>query len=357
MRTKCALAACLILLMCSSAIAGSVTVDPRDPMELVSAWHTTGPTDTVFMLPGTYIVGEPAGSWPIQLTHNSPCYVGVGGPEGVIFLGTGVEQAFFLDEYVWDAHIHLERITFRGLSEIIGRVSTIDGAGGEIYFADNIVEECGDGALYPALRVTACWGVVARNEFRNNLGYCVGTYHTSAAIEDNEMYGSLGGIRDQCCESPAVRRNHVHDNTEIGIDTGYYQGGPIEYNIVERNGGTGLTLGSYFDVEHNIVRENTRGIACGGIAMGNAAVHYNDIYDNVEYDLMSASEGPLDHDCTMNWWGSTDPLVIAAGIRDCNDDPDLNATVVFEPFCVAPGCGSTPVESRTWGAIKAMYRR
>jgi len=356
MRAQCALVTCLILLACSSATAWTVTVGPDDPMDLIMAWYTSSSVCTVRMLPGTYVVGEPAIHWPLPLTENSPCLVGDGGPDGVIIQGTGVEQAFFLDENVWDAHIHFEHITFLGLHEIIGRVSTSTGGAGVVCFADNIVEGCGGGASYPALRVTGCSGIIARNEFRDNLGYCVGTYHTSAAIEDNEMYGSLGGIRDQCCESPAVRRNHVHDNSEIGIDTGYYQGGPIEYNIVERNG-TGLTLGSYFDVEYNIVRENTRGVACGGIAVGNAAVHHNDIYDNVEYDLMSASEGPLNHDCTMNWWGSTDPLVIAAGIRDCNDDPDLNVTVVFEPFCVAPGCGSTPVQSRTWGAIKAMYRR
>jgi len=352
MRAFCASTACLILLMCSSAVAINVTVDPSDSIQLITASHTAGRTDTVFILPGTHIV-----SWPIHLTPNSPSYVGVGGPEGVILLGTGVEQAFFLDEGMWGAHIHLERITFRGLHEIIGRVSPIDDAGGEIRFTDNIVEECGDGASYPALRATACSGIIARNEFRNNLGYCIGTYHTTASVEDNEMYGSLGGIHDQCCESPAIRRNHVHDNSGVGIDTGYSEGGPIEYNIIERNGGTGLSLGSYYAVEYNIIRENTRGVACGGMLMGNSAVHYNDIYDNTEYNLMCVSEGPLNHDCTMNWWGSTDPLVIAEGIWDCNDDPELNATVVFEPFCMAPGCGSTPVEARTWGAIKALYRQ
>jgi len=357
MKTQAALTTLLILLSCSSLIAGSVTVDPSDPMELVTATQVAGRSDTVFLLPGTYVVGDPPGAWPIHLTQYSPSYVGVGGPEGVVILGTGVEEAFFLDEGVWDAHIGLQRITFHGLKEIIGRVSTIDGSRGEIHFTDNIVEECGSGQLYPALRATGCSGIIARNVFRNNPGYGIGTYHTTAAIEDNEIYGSLGGIHDQCCESPAIRRNHVHDNTGVGIDTGYTEGGPIEYNLIERNGGTGLALGSDYTVEHNIIRENTRGVSCGGMLTFNADVHFNDIYDNVQYNLLSGNQWANTHDCTMNWWGSLDPDAIAEGIRDANDDPYLHVTVLFDPYCRRPGCGPTPVESDSWGAIKALFRR
>ncbi len=350
MRTRFALTACVILLACSTATAWTITVGPGDPMELVTASHAAGRTDTVFILPGTYVVGG-----PIYLTNDSPSYVGVGGPEGVILLGTGVEQAFFLDEFTWDAHIHLERITFRGLAEIIGRVSPISGAGGEIHFTDNIIEECGSGALYPALKATGCWGIIARNEFRNNLGYGIGTYHTSAAIEDNEIYGSLGGVHDQCCTSPPIRGNHVHDNSGTGIDTGYWEGGAIEYNVIERNGGTGLSVGSSFTVQHNVIRENVRGVASGGISGSWAAIHGNDIYANTEFNLRVESNWAQTLDSTMNWWGSVDPLVIAEGILDCYDDPE-RACVVFEPFCMSPGCEPTPAEVSSWGSIKALFR-
>ena len=56
-----------------------------------------------------------------------------------------------------------------------------------------------------------------------------------------------------------------------------------------------------------------------------------------------------------NWWGTTDPNEIAEMIWDCRDDPATRC-VDFEPWCAAPGCEPVPVESESWGAIKAMYR-
>lgn len=357
MRTLCMAIVCLALLVPSMGSASTYIADPDDPSSLPFLWYACGPSDTILMLPGTYVVGELPGFWPLQLTSNSPSLVGADGPEGVILLGTGEEQAFFLDEFVGGARIHLERITFRQLAEIIGRVDTISGEGGLLRFTDNIVEDCGTGPLYPALRATACGGVIARNVFRNNHGPAIVIYHTSAAIEDNEIYGNSAGISDWCCTSPPIRRNHIHDNSGTGIDTGYYEGGVIEYNVIERNGGTGLVVGSHFTVQHNMIRDNARGVSSGGIAGSYAAIHYNDIYDNAEFNLRAASEYSQTQDCTMNWWGSVDPLLIAEGIQDCYDDPELGVCVVFEPFCTSPGCEPTPVEPTSWGRIKGIYRR
>ena len=154
-----------------------------------------------------------------------------------------------------------------------------------------------------------------------------------------------------------MRRNHIHDNLGTGIDTGYYEGGVIEDNVIERNGGAGLAVGSYFTVQHNVIRENALGVSSGGIAGSYAAIHSNDIYDNAEFNLRASSDYEQTQDCTMNWWGSVDPLVIAEGIQDCYDDPELLVCVVFEPFCMSPGCEPTPVEPSSWGSIKALYRR
>ena len=356
MKKLCMLSVCLALSLPLSGLAATYTVGPGSPDSLAILWYSCGPTDTIRMLPGTYAVGEPAGWWPLLLRSYSPSLVGAGGPEGVILLGTGVEQAFFLEEYTVDARIHFERITFRGLAEIIGRDSPISGAHGELRFSDNIVEDCGAGPSCPTLRTTACWGIVAGNVFRNNHGPAITNYHTSAAIEDNEIYGNPDGIRDQCCTSPPMRGNHVHDNSGIGIDTGYYEGGVIEYNVIEHNGGTGLMVGSHFTVQHNVIRENVRGVSSGGISGSNASIHGNDIYDNTEFNLGVGSNYTQTQDCTMNWWGSVDSLVIAEGILDCYDDPERTC-VVFEPFCMSPGCEPTPVEPSSWGSIKALYRR
>jgi len=343
----------MVLLAPSAGLAVTVTVGPDS---LAMYWYSY--VDTIRMLPGTYVAGEPAGYWPLRVRSWSPALVGVGGPDGVTILGTGVEQAFYLEEGTIDAHIHFERLTFSELAEIIGRPDPISGEHGSLHFTDNIVEECGTGPSCPALRTTGCWGIVARNIFRNNHGPAIANYHTSAAIEDNEIYGNPEGITDYCCTSPPIRGNHVHDNLGTGIDTGYYEGGAIEYNVIERNGGTGLAVGSHFTVQYNVIRENARGVvASGGMSFSCAAIHRNDIYDNTGFNLGAFSQYEQTQDCTMNWWGSVDPLVIAEGIHDCLDDPESRVCIEFEPFCMSPGCEPVPVEPSSWGSIKALFRR
>ena len=353
MKTLCALAVCLALLLPSVASATTYTVDPST---LAGAWYSCGASDTLRMLPGTYVVGEPGGWWPLQLSSNSPCLVGAGGPEGVVLLGSGDDQAFFLDEYDY-AHIHFEHITFRGIGEILGRESSISSGGGALHFTDNIVEYCGTGQQVAGLRVTECSGLIARNVFRNNYSYAITTYHTTAAIEDNEMYENLGGIWDMCCEGPPIRRNHIHDNQNHAIRAAYWESGPCEYNVIERNGGTGIVTSYLGTVEHNVIRENAVGVAGSSWCGSAAELHYNDICDNDEYNLWVTTSHPLTWDCTHNWWGSIDPEVISQTIWDCNDDPEAETCVVFEPFCTAAGCEPVPVESMSWGGIKALYRR
>jgi len=350
MRALCLLFASMILLVPSAGLAVTVTVGP-DSMFLY--WY--GSADTIRMLPGTYVVDDASMWWPLRLDSGSPALVGVGGPEGVTILGSGDERAFYLPEFTNDANIHFEQITFRGLAEIILRASPL-GDGGMLHFTDNIVEECGLGPVYPPLNAGSCAGVIARNTFCNNSGPAIATYHSSTVIEDNEIYENGDGIKDWCCTSPPIRGNHIHDNLRTGIDTGYFEGGPIEYNLIEHNG-WGLVVGSSFTVEHNIVRENEHGVWSGAMPGTHADIHHNDIHDNGEYNLGVGGDYEQMYDCTMNWWGSVDPLVIAEGIHDCHDDPEVPICVVFEPFCTSPGCQPSPVEPSSWGGIKALYRR
>ena len=351
MRTLCILVMSALLLAPSDGLGLTVTVGPDS---LCLYWY--GSADTIRMLPGTYVVDEASGYWPLRLDSGSPALVGVGGPEGVVLLGSGVERAFYLPQFTHDAHIHFEQLTFSGLAEIITRADPVSGDGGGLHFTDNIVEDCGIGPLYPPLNATACGGIIARNTFRNNSGPAIVIYHTSAAIEDNDIYGNGDGIKDWCCTSPAIRGNHIHDNLRSGIDTGYFEGGPIEYNLIEHNG-WGLVVGSDFTVEHNIIRENDHGVWSGAFPGTHAEIHHNDIYDNAEYNLAVGGDYEQTYDCTMNWWGSVDPLAIAEGIHDCYDDPEVPICVVFDPFCTSPGCEPSPVEPRSWGSIKALFRR
>jgi hypothetical protein len=58
----------------------------------------------------------------------------------------------------------------------------------------------------------------------------------------------------------------------------------------------------------------------------------------------------------MNWWGTTDPVAIAASIWDRSDNPEICVMVDFDPWCLVPGCEPTSVEESSWGALKALFR-
>jgi hypothetical protein len=130
-------------------------------------------------------------------------------------------------------------------------------------------------------------------------------------------------------------------------------------NVVEYNG-TGIGAApvgtSFNDFQGNTIRYN--GVGFLQLYDVPASVHDNDIYANTEYNfVVDVSYFGPDIDATGNWWGTTDPDEIAAGILDVLDDPSLAARVLFEPWCDEPGCnGGTPAECTTWGSIKALYR-
>lgn len=62
--------------------------------------------------------------------------------------------------------------------------------------------------------------------------------------------------------------------------------------------------------------------------------------------------GPVVHDFTANYWGTTDPAQVAAWIWDGNDDPSLFATVLYQPMANGP----VGAETTSWGDLKAMWR-
>ena len=61
------------------------------------------------------------------------------------------------------------------------------------------------------------------------------------------------------------------------------------------------------------------------------AIHYNNIYDNVEYNIAMAEENPNNVDATENWWGMINQKIIADKIFDKAADESLGK-VTFEPF-------------------------
>lgn len=81
-------------------------------------------------------------------------------------------------------------------------------------------------------------------------------------------------------------------------------------------------------------------------------INYCNIYDNENYNLIVFDFPPpaVVVDCQNNWWGTDVDAEIAAKIRDSTDNPEVYATIDYDPWL-----HEQPVERATWGSIKALF--
>ncbi|MCK4513214.1 right-handed parallel beta-helix repeat-containing protein [bacterium] len=346
----CAVLAALLLLSVSST-ARTITVDCNgggDYTDLQYGVAAAGPDDIVLVFPCTYTVGP---GWPIYLDSESPRIMSIGGPEVTIIEGDGTRSAFRHSGGHELARIHIRGFTFRNVSKVLQKGMDDEGV---MVFRDNVIENCGHGLDARWM----WWGsYIGGNLITGNSGNGIDMYHCWAVIEDNEICFNTGtGMAGVCCEEPQIRRNHIHHNTGCGISTGFYA--DITHNIIEHNGGTGIGTNSVSGnnvVEHNIIRHNAGGIALYMYA--SLTFRYNDVYGNSGHNVVCEwYTSGAEFDATMNWWGTTDPEEIAAGIHDCHDDPQIETCVIFDPWCSCPGCEPTSANVRSWGAIKSLFR-
>jgi hypothetical protein len=356
MRTLGSLSICLVLLAAIPASARVFTVDPLgggDYLTLPQAWGPAGPADTIMMMPGTHLVGLNQPGWPLTLDAGSPTVIGQAGAEQTILLGDGLLVAFKVPAGTGDAHISFQGLTFRSLGELFRRMDPWSApGGGYLTFTDNVVEDCRSSY---ALDASSCspTSVVARNVIRNNTGGGIFVYHNSGHFQDNEICFNAWGIRGACCENPIIQGNHIHHNLGLGIQTAVYVYTVLD-NLIEYNGSEGIELGLASQIEGNVIRYNSVGVETYSTT---AEFHRNDIYGNTVFNvqILGSRGRPWTWDCTMNWWGTTDPDAIAAGIWDCHDG-SVGGCVVFDPWCEFPGCQVSAVAPATWSSIKAMYR-
>lgn len=339
----------LIALAAGPVCALTVTVDwtgAGDYLTLPEAIVQTGPADTVLIAPGVYTVG--GAGWPIVLNAMSPSIVGRDGAEVTVLQGTGTETAFTVNATVRTARRYVRGLTFRNLAHLIYKPSWYEG--GPLVFTDNVVEYCTGG-----LDASSCWctsPVVARNVIRYSGS--VSLYANSGIFEHNEVSHCSGGVLMYYHEFPTIRYNYIH-HSGTGIITG--ASCDVQDNVIEDNATLGIWLENAGLVQGNIIRRNGTGIRVGYM-LPSAQVRYNDIYDNgcnlriTTHD----DDNPWQLNASPNWWGTTDPVQIAATIWDCHDDGGLNVCVAIEPWCAVPGCGTSPVRAVSWGAVKALFR-
>jgi hypothetical protein len=214
--------------------------------------------------------------------------------------------------------------------------------------------------------------VIENNEIRSN---GTGTqYYAAIQLSNQSSDGS---------NSPLIQNNHIHHNFKQGITawdlvgvnaiqpqilnniiennlTGIYllnSSGYIADNIIrnnfipgDANSGagvmiTGATSEPYF--ERNQIYNNFTGFYLGQNAkpcLGNLSIYHiwaqgeNAIYNNIDETntlhsiyTYSYTDPSIVIFAENNYWGTTNPTEIAAGILDHNDNPSL-PTVDFDPF-------------------------
>lgn len=86
---------------------------------------------------------------------------------------------------------------------------------------------------------------------------------------------------------------------------------------------------------------------------GACAIHGSDLVRGAGPAVVCGrSTASVTHDLTGNYWGTSNAADIRSWIIDHADDPNIGATVLYDPFA-----GQTvPVESLSWGTVKAHFR-
>ncbi len=340
------------LVFASAAICGIIVVDPAGGGNfdnIPEAMFHGSADDTVLVLPGFYEAEAGiAYPWPIDLDADSPVLVSQAGAELTLIFGGGMRPAFEVPDGTFNARAFITGFQFRLLETPLDWGYP---ASGTVHFTDNIVEGCGTG-----LDVRMGEGLVARNIIEGPGNYGIQAGHFDGVIEDNEIHGFKDGIIG-ADGSTMIQRNHIHDNGISGV--GGFDNCIAIGNLVENNGWAGFGISFDAHLTGNVIRGNGTGIEFWG-GPHNGFLNGNDIYDNVEFAVHSYCEEhipyPPNFDAAMNWWGTTDPDEVAAGIWDCHDSRWAAVCFVVEPWCTAPGCDPTPTAPSSWGAIKAVYR-
>ena len=95
------------------------------------------------------------------------------------------------------------------------------------------------------------------------------------------------------------------------------------------------------------------GITISGNA-SNPGITNNNIHGNTSWNVyvMSYPEPARIINCENNWWGTDVEAEIAQEIRDSADNPEIYATIDYDP-----GWHEQPVEETTWGQVKALFAR
>ena len=230
------------------------------------------------------------------------------------------EQAFFQSHSVAPTIM-----TVHGSSGIYNIQDDVEIDGNEI--TNN--EFCG---IYDIGRATIKNNVIEDNSVTYEHG--AGIYTSGGGeIVGNIITGNPCGIVNEGLASNIIS-NTVSNNNRVGLSVKFGTTGTIANNTITYNGGGGIhnwSTSSTIIIDSNEIRGNT-GYGIETFALLQSFTG-NNIYDNTDYAFYF--NGTTDQTATNNYWGTTNPSEIDAGIYDYWDDIRLGK-VIYEPFATEP---------------------
>jgi nitrous oxidase accessory protein NosD len=285
-------------------LPSDVAVPPGVTVVLEAGAELAFAADRVLRVKGT-LLGEGVAANPVWLGADGStapgAWVGVTveGPEAVVDLEHTVVQhaavALDVDEgSAWLTNGELSQ-SLTGVSAYSPGALVIDGS---------IVSDCDLGGYIS-------WGTLS---------------FVGSTVE-----GCAVGLEGGSASTLAVSGSVVRDNG-VGLRP---DGGTITDSTIELNG-TGIdTQLSWVTMSYLNIRDNGDGLVLGGYPIRKTLNHSN-LTGNTGFAVRYAGgydDGAID--CTSNWWGTTDPVAIAASIWDFDDDPALYPVEV-DPILLAP---------------------
>jgi len=154
-------------------------------------------------------------------------------------------------------------------------------------------------------------GIMSNCQFSNNVGLGVWVSNNSfLQLNNNQIYGSFSAL-------------YLETNSHVAGAENEFEGG-ADVSTIYASYGSSVTL------------------------------HDCHIYRTGDYAFKTEYfAGPfVEQDMIGNYWGTTDPDLVAGWIWDQNDDPANFSIVNFLPMANGP----VPTENTSWGSVKAMFR-
>ena len=163
--------------------------------------------------------------------------------------------------------------------------------------------------------------VIKNSSFENN---CHGIHNSECSVINSKFQNNTYALRNS---QVIVISSRFYNNTFVGVSISN-----SEFRYCELfNNDIGLDLRSNVEINKCSVYNNNVGIYCSEIEDG--VVHYNNIYNNTEYNLITSFQDDLN--IKNNWWGTTNTSTIEEYILDFYDDTRYGEGIYY-PFLSGP---------------------